>query len=101
MLVVVTGEVTVGGGTNRADFYFSWSVDGPTPVAESVDRSLHISWQPTSSDSTTISASSAFMHTGLTAGTYNIYTKYRCNSVGTAPLSGATVKNRHILAVPF
>lgn len=101
MLVVATAEISVGGGVNPADFYMSWSVDGPTPVPESENRALHVAWEPQFSDFTKIAASYAFMHTGLAAGNYSIYSKYRCNSVGTSPLSGATVKNRHILAVPF
>lgn len=99
MLVVVTAGVTTGGGANPSDAFLSYLIDGPTVVNPSTERALAVSW--TSGDPTTLTASYAFMHTGLEPGTYNIYSRYRVNTAGGTPLSGASFKNRHILAVPF
>jgi hypothetical protein len=101
MLVVVSAEIQVGGGSNVADAFYSWSLSGPTNVAEDTTRALSVHWVPSLTDPTKIQASYSRMHTGLTPGTYDITSKYRCNSIGTSPLSGAVIKNRHILAIPF
>jgi hypothetical protein len=91
LLVIASGAIVTQIGAGSSIGYMSWSLTGPTTVAQNLARALV-------ANTIVMQAAYCYLHTGLTPGKYTVQDYYQ-SIQGSG--SGPIFNNRSLIAIPF
>jgi len=97
-IVIVGATIAMGTptGVDIAQAYYGYSLAGPTPLAQSINRAVH-----TEFGSFVFQGTSMQVHTGLTAGTYTIAGYTMRTTTGSNAVPTVSTGNRSLIVLPY